>query len=125
MNVVDSSAWLEYFAGGPNAGFFAESIESTDRLIVPTLCLFEVFKRLLHQKTEAAALQAMAAMRQGTVVDLDANLALAAAKISHEEQLPMADSIILATARAHDATLWTQDADFKGKQGVKYRKRRS
>ncbi len=125
MNVVDSSAWLEYFAGGPNAGFFAQPVENTAELVVPTLCLFEVFKRVLQQKDEGEALQAVAAMQQGTVVDLGANLALSAAKISHEEQLPMADSVILATARAHAATLWTQDADFKAVEGVKYKKRRS
>jgi len=124
MNVVDSSAWLEYFAGGPNASFFAGAVENTAELVVPTLCLYEVFKRVLEQRGEGEALQAVAVMQQGAVVDLSPSLALAAAKISHEEQLPMADSIILATARAHGATLWTQDADFKGKEGVKFKKRR-
>jgi len=124
MNVVDSSAWLEYFAGGPNASFFAGAVENTAELVVPTLCLYEVFKRVLEQRGEGEALQAVAVMQQGAVVDLSPSLALAAAKISHEEQLPMADSIILATARAHGATLWTQDADFKGKEGVKSKKRR-
>lgn len=123
MNVVDSSAWLEYFADGPNADFFAAPIENTAELLVPTLCLYEVFKRILQQRNEGEALQAVAVMQQGTVLDLSANLALSAAKTSREEQLPMADSIILATARAHSATLWTQDADFEGKQGVEYRPR--
>ena len=123
MNVVDSSAWLEYFADGPNAGFFAAPIENTAELLVPTLCLYEVFKRVLQQKDEGEALQAVAVMQQGAVVDFNASLALSAAKTSHEERLPMADSIILATARAHGATLWTQDADFQGKQGVEYRPR--
>ena len=121
MNVVDSSAWIEYFADGPNAGFFAEAVENIADLIVPALCLYEVFKRILQQRGEGDALQAVAAMRQGTVVDLTAVLAIEAAKLSHEEKLPMADSIILSTARAHNATLWTQDRDFKGRAGVKYR----
>ncbi len=122
MNVVDSSAWIEYFADGPNAGFFAESVENTADLIVPTLCLHEVFKRILQQRGEGEALRAVAAMRQGSVVDLSAGLSVEAAKLSHEEKLPMADSIILATARAHDAILWTQDIDFKGRAGVRYKK---
>ncbi|MEE8442036.1 MAG: type II toxin-antitoxin system VapC family toxin [Spirochaetia bacterium] len=122
MNVVDSSAWIEYFADGPNAGFFAAAVEDTADLVVPTLCLYEVFKRILQQRGEGDALQAVAAMRQGTVIDLNATLAIEAAELSHEEKLPMADSIILATSRAHDAILWTQDSDFKGRPGVKYRK---
>ena len=122
MNVIDSSAWIEYFADGPNAGFFAGPVEDTADLIVPTLCLYEVFKRILQQRGEGEALQAVAAMRQGTVVDLNATLAIEAAKLSHEGKLPMADSIILATSRAHDAILWTQDIDFKGRAGVRYRK---
>ena len=125
MNVVDSSAWLEYFADGPNAGFFAKSIEQIHTLIVPTLCLFEVFKRVAHQRNENDALRAVAVMHQGTVVDLDATLAVNAARISIEHQIPMADSVILATARAYDATLWTQDDDFKNLPKVRYRKRKS
>ena len=120
MNVVDSSGWLEYFAGGKNAGFFARAIESTSRLIVPTLSLFEVFKRVLQQRGEAAALQAVALMHQGRVVDLDAPLALAAARLSAAERLPLADSVMLATARAIDATLWTQDSDFEGREAVRF-----
>jgi predicted nucleic acid-binding protein len=125
MNVVDSSAWLEYFASGPNAGFFAKAIEDTQQLIVPTLSLFEVFKRVLEQRGEGDALQAVAVMRQGMVVDLDGAIALRAAKLSLEYRLPMADSIILATARSYDAALWTQDADFENLLGVQYRARRS
>jgi predicted nucleic acid-binding protein len=121
MNVVDSSAWLEYFAGGPNAIFFAPAIEKPRDLIVPTLSLYEVFKRVVQQRGESDALQAVAAMQQGRVVDLDARLALDAAKVSLAHQLPMADSIILATAQAYSATLWTQDADFEGVAGVNYR----
>jgi predicted nucleic acid-binding protein len=120
VNVVDSSGWLAYFAGTRNASAFAPAIEDTARLVVPTLSLFEVFKRVLRQRGEAAALQAVALMHQGTIVDLDAPLALAAARLSVEERLPLADSVMLATARAHGATLWSQDADFKGRRGVRF-----
>jgi predicted nucleic acid-binding protein len=121
MNVVDSSAWLEYFAGGANAPFFAAAVEKTEDLLVPTLVLYEVFKRVLQQRGEDDALQVAAAMQGGTVVDLDARIALAAAGISRDHKLPMADSVILATARAYGATIWTQDADFKGLPAVQYR----
>ncbi len=120
MNVVDSSGWLEYFADGPNADFFAPAIEQVSELVVPSISLYEVFKRVLQQRGEGAALQAVAAMRQGQVVNLDTEMALSAAKVSVEFRLPMADSIMLATARAYNATLWTQDADFKGIDGVQY-----
>lgn len=125
MNVVDSSAWLEFFANGPNATFFAPAIEKISDLLVPSLTLYEVFKRVLQQRDEGSALQAVAVMEQGRVVDLDAPLALTAARISVEYRLPLADSVILATARTHGAVLWTQDADFKGMPGVEYRKHRS
>lgn len=120
MNVVDSSGWLEYFADGPNAVFFAPAIEATRELLVPTLSLYEVFKRVLQQRGEGEALQAVALMQQGQTVELTASLALAAAKASIEHRLPMADSIMLATAQAHGAILWTQDADFERIAGVKY-----
>ena len=124
MNVVDSSGWLEYFANGPNARFFAPAIEKTTDLLVPSLTLFEVFKRILLQRDEGAALQAVAVMQQACVIDLDAPLALTAARLSTELRLPLADSVILATARTHDAVLWTQDADLKGMPHVEYRKPR-
>lgn len=120
MNVVDSSGWLEYFADGPNAGFFAPAIEATRELLVPTLSLCEVFKRVLQQRGEGEALQAVALMQQGQIVELTSALALAAAKAGIEHRLPMADSIVLATAQAHGAILWTQDADFERIAGVKY-----
>ena len=122
MNVVDSSAWLEYFANGANAHFFAPAIEWTEELLVPSLVLYEVFKRVLQQRDEGHALQAVAVMQQGTVVDLDTRLALVAARVSLERKLPMADSVILATAHAYGATVWTQDADFKGLAGVQFRR---
>ena len=120
MNVVDSSGWLEYFADEPNAGFFASAIESTRELIVPAISIYEVFKRVHLQRGEDDALKAVTQMLQGQVVDLDTPLALRAAKTSIEFSLPMADSIILATAIAYDATLWTQDEHFKNIAGVRY-----
>lgn len=125
MNVVDSGGWLEYFADGANASFFAGPIEDIEALVVPTISLFEVFKRVLQQRGESAALQATAAMQQGTVVDLEAEIALNAAALSVDLKLPLADSIILATARKYNAELWTQDADFKGIEDVRYRTRRA
>ena len=112
MNVVDSCGWLEYLANGPNADFFAPAIENLAELVVPSISVYEVFKRVLQQRSEGAALSVAATMQQGTVVDLDATLALRAAQMSVEFRLPMADSVILATARAYNATLWTQDADL-------------
>ena len=120
MNVVDSSGWLEYFADGPNATFFAPAIEATRELLVPTLSLYEVFKRVLQQRGEGQALQAVALMQQGQIVDLTAAIALSAAKASIERRLPMADSIMLTTAQTLGATFWTQDADFEGVEGVRY-----
>ncbi len=120
MNVVDSSGWLEYFTDGSNADFFAPVIENTRELIVPCISLYEVFKRVLQQRNEDAALEAIAVMSQGQVVDLDMSLALSAARTSLELKLPMADSIILVTARSRDAIVWTQDEDFFGIEGVRY-----
>lgn len=121
MNVVDSSGWLEYLADGPNAAFFAPAIERSVDLLVPTLSIFEVFKRVRGQRDESSALQAIALMHQGQLVDLTAPLALDAARLSRSAGLPMADSIMLATARIHGATFWTQDADFKGLPDVRFK----
>ena len=120
MNLVDSSGWLEYFADGPNAEFFAPAIEDTDHLLVSTINLYEVFKRVLQQKGENQALQAVALMHQGQVLEINAEIAIAAAKLSDQYKLPMADSLILTTAQTYNATLWTQDADFKGFADIKY-----
>jgi toxin FitB len=120
MNVVDSSGWLEYFADGPNADFFAPAIENVSELVVPSISIYEVFKRVLQQRSEAEALQAVAIMARGRVADLNVPLALSAAKISTELRLPMADSIILATTRAYKATLWTQDEHFESMDDVEY-----
>ncbi|MEJ2052276.1 MAG: type II toxin-antitoxin system VapC family toxin [Calditrichaceae bacterium] len=120
MNLVDSSGWLEYFANTKNADFFARSIEDTDNLIVSTINLYEIFKKILRQKDENSALQAIAVMQQGKIVEVDSLISLHSAKLSIDFKLPMADSIILATARVFNATLWTQDSDFKNIRGVKY-----
>jgi toxin FitB len=120
MNVIDSSAWLEYFAGGPNAAFFSRPLQNTSELIVPSITIYEVFKAVLRQRNESDALQAVALMMQGSVVGLTANISILAAKISLAEKMPMADSIILATARLYHATVWTEDADFQAIAGVQY-----
>ena len=120
MNVVDSSGWLEYFAGSINASFFAPVVKATDILVVPTVCMYEVGKRLLAQRGEEGALQAIGIMSLGIIADLTREIAVNVAYISSEIKIAMADSIILATARAYDATLWTQDADFEGIDEVQY-----
>lgn len=120
MNVVDSSGWIEYFTRGDNAKFFIPPIQDLENLLVPTICIYEVFKRLLAELDEDAALLSVGLMSHGQEVPLDRKIAMEAAHISREMKLAMADSIILATARSHDATLWTQDVHFKGLEGVKY-----
>jgi len=120
MNVVDSSGWLAYFADEPQAKHFHKPLNEPSNLVVPTVSLYEIFKVVLRESTENEALQAVAAMQKGKVVDLTLPLALSASKLSLAHNLPMADSIILATARGHEAVLWTLDADFKNIRGVKY-----
>jgi predicted nucleic acid-binding protein len=120
MNIVDSSGWLAYFADEPNAKHFISPLSDAASLIVPTVTIFEVFKVVLRESNENDALQAAIAMQKGTVVDLTTSLAIAASKLSLEHNLPMADSIILATAREFNAVLWTQDSDLKNISGVKY-----
>jgi predicted nucleic acid-binding protein len=121
VNVVDSSAWLEYFADGLNAPEFACVVENPEELAVPTLTLFEVFKRACELSGESTALELVSVMLQGRVVELTASIALDAARVSRDSGLSMADSIVLATARAEDAVLWTQDAHFEGLGGVEFR----
>lgn len=121
MNLVDSCGWLEYFAGGPNADFYAPALEAAnDTLIVPTICLYEVFKRVLIQFGRAQAVEKTALMRQGQIIDFTGAIALDAAVLSAELKLPMADSIILATAQNYGAVIWTQDAHFADIEGVRY-----
>ena len=124
MNVVDSSGWLEFFADGPNAGEFAAPLTDKGALVVPSITIYEVFKVVCRQRGDDAALQAAALMQQGRVVELSSSLAMVAAKTSLELALPMADSIILATARLHQALLWTQDEHFSGLSGIRYYSKR-
>jgi toxin FitB len=119
MNVVDSSAWLEYFADGANAKHFAKVIEKPEELLVPSISLLEVFKRIAQQRDESTAMQYVAVMQQSTVVELDSSLALRAAALGIRHKLPLADSIIYATAQAANAVVWTQDADFDGLTDVR------
>ena len=120
MNIVDSSGWLEYFAEGGNADFFAPAIEDTKNLLVPVICIYKVFKKLLQQSGDNEAQIHVSDMKQGKIIEIDESLALSAAKLSADLKLPMADSLILATARANNAILWTQDEHFKDLDGVRY-----
>ena len=120
MNLVDSSGWLEYLGGGPLAESFSTPLEDPEQLLVPTICITEVCKVLQRDQGEEAAMETLAAMLRGKVIDLDADLAFRAAGIGIEHRMPTADSIILATAWRHEALLWTTDAHFKGLRGVRY-----
>jgi predicted nucleic acid-binding protein len=120
MNVVDSSVWLEYLSDGPSADFFVPPIEDEENLVTPTICIFEVFKRVLVELGEERALNAVGTLSRGNVVELNREEAIEAARLSAQFKLAMADSIILATARTFQATLWTQDAHFKDIEGVRY-----
>ena len=120
LHVVDSSGWLEYLAGGPNARHFTAPLGDPGRLLVPTISLYEVFRVVLRERGEDDAVQAAAAMRRGREIALSPPLALEAAWLAHERGLAMGNAIILATAQANRATLWTQDSDFESVSGVRY-----
>jgi predicted nucleic acid-binding protein len=120
MNIVDSSGWLAYFADEPSAKHFHKTLNDPSSLVVPTLTIYEVFKVAFRESSENEALQVVAAMQKGKVADLTPSLAIAASKLSLAHKLPIADSIILATAREYDATIWTLDSDFKNMKNVKY-----
>ena len=120
MNVVDSSAWLSYFADERHAQSYAEPISDLDHLLVPSITLIEVFKSVFRQADERSALLAVAHMNRGRVIAFDDSLALEAASCGLQFKLPLADSIIYATARKFGAVVWTQDADFKELPDVKY-----
>ncbi len=121
MNVVDSSAWLEYFVDGPNAAYFAKAIEDLDNLLVPSITIYEVFKKVLLERGEELALQVVAQMKLGRLIALNDDLAINAARLSSDHKLPMADSVILASAQEYDAWVWTQDDHFKGLPKVNFR----
>lgn len=120
MNVVDSSAWMAFLANDRHADTFARPIQDSENLLVPSITLTEVFKSILRQRDERSALMAVTRMQSGRVIDLDSSLAVEAAAIGLKFKLPLADSIIYATAQRYDAVLWTQDADFEGLEGVRY-----
>ena len=120
MNLVDSSGWLEYLADGKHADSFSTPLNDIENLIVPTICIYEVFKVVLREKGEGEALQTVALMKQGNVIDLSFNISIQAAKFSLENKIPMADSIIYTTGQIYNATIWTQDVDFENFSGVKY-----
>jgi len=125
MNVVDSSAWIEFFNGGPNAKFFEPAILATEDLVVPSMVLLEVYKHIRRHQGRDQALSAVSGMRQGTVQDLDGRTALYAGELGVELGLPLADSVILATTRLHDAVLWTQDSDFEGMDDVRFKRKKA
>jgi predicted nucleic acid-binding protein len=116
LNVVDSSGWLEYFKGADRAKLFSDAVSDHYNLIVPVISIYEVFKKFLRERGELDAIEAVGTMLNGRVIELDLALTIEAAKVG----LPLADSIIYATARRFDATLWTQDEDFEGLPGVRY-----
>ena len=124
MNVVDSSAWIEFFVDGPNAGFFAKAVRDVEALLVPSVVVLEVYRYVLRQRGRKEALEAAAAIRQGRIIDLDEGLAIEAAELGASLRIPLADSIIYASALANEATLWTQDSDFEGLEAVEYRAKR-
>ena len=124
MNLVDSSGWLEYFANGKNADFFAPAIQDTSHLVVSTVNIFEVYKKILLHADRTRALQAVGSMQRATVADVTAWIAIKAAEISRERKIPMADSLIYATAREYDAILWTQDEDFRDMEKVRFIRKR-
>lgn len=120
MNVVDSIGWLEYFADGQNSGFFSPAIEDEGQLLVPVICLYEVFKRLWQQRGKEEALLGISRLYRGRIVPVSDEIALLGAQLSLEHGLALADSLIYATARAYNAILWTQDVHFAGLDGVRY-----
>lgn len=124
MNIVDSSGWLEYFADGENSAYFTPAIEDLSNLLIPAICVYEVFKRILLQYGLDAAEVRMADLYKGKIIEIDSPLAISAARISADLKLPMADSLILATARVYHATIWTQDEHFKNVEGVQYIRRK-
>ena len=120
MNIVDSSGWLEYFSGGPNSDQFAKPLEDASTLIVPVITIYEVFKVVVRESSENEALQVVAAMQKGTIIDLTTSIAMNASRLSLQYRLPMADSIILSTAQSYECIIWTQDSDFENLSNVKF-----
>lgn len=120
MNLVDSCGWLEYLADGPNADFYAGPLTDTGNLVVPSICIAEVFRKVLSLRSEVSAFEAAALMMRGHIVELDASIAIMSARLGNEYRIPLADSIILATSRSRNAVIWTQDTHFKSIASVRY-----
>lgn len=120
MNILDSSCWLEYLSDGKKVKKISQVIENTKLLMVPSISIYEVFKKVLSFSNENQALQIVALMQQAKVVDLDISISMLSAKLSLQYKLPLADSIMLASAKYYKATLWSFDSDFKNIPGVKY-----
>jgi len=123
MNLVDSSGWLEYLSDGKNAKLFATAIEKTDELIVSTINIYEIYKKILLERDESSAIQVVGLMQQSKVIEVSSTISIQAAKLSYERKIPMADSLIYTTARQNNAIVWTQDIDFKKLDDVKYFKK--
>lgn len=123
MNLVDSSGWLEHLADGKNAKLVTPAIEKTDELIVSTINIYEIYKKILLEKDENSAMQVIGLMQQAKVIEVNSTIAIQAAKLSYEQKIPMADSLIYMTAKQHSAIVWTQDVDFKDLDGVRYFKK--
>ena len=122
MNLVDTSGWIEYFFGGANASFFDPPTEDIRSLLVPVVCLYEVFKKVYQVADEARALRAIAQMKQGRIIPVTEEVALKAALVSLKHKLPLADSLVYAAVQLESAIVWTQDEDFEGLPGVNFRK---
>jgi predicted nucleic acid-binding protein len=118
--VIDSCGWVERFAGSPFGDLYGPAMQELEAMLVPAVCLTEVFRALAREAGEQAALAAVAVMRQAVVVALDGDLAIEAARLGLAHRLPLADSIIYATAQRHGAELWTHDAHFRGLPDVRF-----
>ena len=125
MILVDSSGWIEFFTGGANAGKYGSYLEKASQVVTPTIVLYEVYKIVKRERTEEEALLAVAQIQKTRLVPLSESLALAAADMSLELRLAMADSIVYATARAENAELVTSDKDLRALHGVTYLPKRS
>ncbi|MCL1948073.1 MAG: type II toxin-antitoxin system VapC family toxin [Chitinivibrionia bacterium] len=121
MNIVDTSLWIEYFSGRLVNESVKNVAEDKVNLIVPTICIYELYKKSLIEHGETRAKTIVGIMQNGTnVVNLDEEIAKTAAMFSKEHKLPMADSVIYATAKTYNAIIWTQDKHFEGLNSVKY-----
>ena len=120
MVIVDSCGWLEWFTDGRLAGEYQEYLADQDNLLVPAIILYEVYKILKREVGEEKALLAAGYMKNSPVIPLDENIALAAADIALQENLAMADAIIVAVSRFHNCTIISSDVDLKDQANVKY-----